>query len=137
MLRFALAIVVLILCIIIYKIGSSRKEMLTSGIGGLWVAEPDFCEDSEIDGMLMHLGDEDDGRGAYLIMYKNNNIVLNHQFNIVAGRPNWGFGPIKCDITIDKPWVGAVENMTMEWDPSSGVMVLYDADTQYFRARRN
>jgi hypothetical protein len=66
-----------------YQCGNHLHNHLT----GLWIADEKFCNDADIDGMLLYIG-ECEGRkhNAYLIMYSDNAVILEKKFSFKVGR---------------------------------------------------
>lgn len=102
---FTFALIVIVIIIILYNVYTNSK-IINDQIEGLWIADEDFCNRTQIDGMMLYIGPiESDWsnlsnnkqshvtlasinpiyseRKAYLIMYSNDSIVANKKFNMV------------------------------------------------------
>lgn len=80
-------IIVLVLIIIVQKYKSTKNY--NDFYEGLWIASDEFCELSQIDGMMIYIGELNyNKRKAYLIMHSNGQIILNKKIIISHSRFN-------------------------------------------------
>jgi hypothetical protein len=85
-----IALILLIIIIVIYN-ARENKKISNDILEGLWNGDENFCNKSQIDGMMVYIGPiisngwdpRCQERKAYLIMYANNSIIANKKFNIV------------------------------------------------------
>ncbi len=86
---FGIAVLFLLIIIIIWCYTRKNNSKIYNDLmEGLWIANDDFCNRSEIDGMLVFIGPSDDGwfssenRRIYIIMNASNKIALNEKFEM-------------------------------------------------------
>lgn len=104
----AIAIIfIIILMMIAIKNRNTQYDMLSQGITGLWMGDPEFCRKSEIDGIMIYIGPRLEDlkvHKAYMIMYANNAIILQKsiQISISAslGTGIFATSEIESDITL-------------------------------------
>jgi hypothetical protein len=81
-----LGIIIILLILLVTLVTTNHCKQtahVDEYLQGLWIADEDFCNDSEIDGMLIYIGPETEGyRRAYLIMYQNNAIIAEKKIHM-------------------------------------------------------
>jgi hypothetical protein len=107
---------------------------------GLWIASDEFCNKSEIEGMLLFIGPRtgflNESRRAYLIMYAENKIVINEKLTMhISGYGNiWPIrGDVCCDVELDNKTLEKFmpAELTMKVNIGSGSMILENDSTVY------
>lgn len=81
-------VIVLLVMVVVWNI---RQTALTfdSTLNGMWIASTEFCNKSDIDGMMLYINSSGSKCSAYLIMYANNVIILSKNIEIAfAWTPN-------------------------------------------------
>lgn len=85
----ALAIVIVLLVIVIVWNIHQTELTYQSTLNGMWIASTEFCNKSDIDGMMLYINSSGSKCSAYLIMYANNVIILSKNIEIsFAWTPN-------------------------------------------------
>jgi len=102
----AVSIVILIMILLFYVY--QRDVFTRACLQGLWVGEEKFCQDSEIDGMMIYIGEGCES--GYLIMYADNTIIMEKKFSITH---KWGLGMFSVGSEIQK-------NVRLEDDDDEG-----------------
>jgi len=149
----------------IYRAWRSRAEFSTNYMAGLWVGDPDFCEQSGSGGILLYIDDPSDrvdetgycvGRAgekktsAIMIMHSAHEVVLDKCFTLerqsdglIDCWPNFGhvrnfwykLSDLDSEIPIDE---FMCDYMRIEMDPCAGTMCWYgEDDTLYLKAHKN
>jgi hypothetical protein len=134
--------IVIVLFIIIYFILSWNTSTYEDYLYGFWVAEDDdFCEEAEIDSMLLFIGEAENGvrtvsRTCYIIIMTN----MSNQGFTLNYVPGWG-GP-----GISKYHIHATpefddedlwgDNVTLEINISEGTLKIYSGDTVYAKLNK-
>lgn len=79
-------IALIILLAIAIKNGSDLSHHTKDLLTGLWVGDPEFCNKSDIDGMMLYIGPDvgDSTHKAYLIMHSNNSVILQKTINMTV-----------------------------------------------------
>ncbi len=127
------AIFIIVVILIVYNWHISSYE---DYLYGFWVAEgDDFCDESEIDSMMVFIGEPARGwftteRSCYIIVM---NDICNQGFNISYSR-GWGGSKycISARVTFDEEQIWE-DNVKITIDTSDGTMVISGQDTVYAR----
>lgn len=83
-LQIALFAVILVLLIMIITNTVLHARYLGCYMQGLWAADEKFCNDSDIDGMFLYIGEGYGCHDAYMIMHSNNAVILEKKISINA-----------------------------------------------------
>lgn len=88
----AIVVILLLLLIVLFiRNTSEHNDAIKCAVHGLWTADSKFCTDSSIDGMMIYIGPDleevthlsgGSTHKAYIIMYANNNVILQKTINI-------------------------------------------------------
>src|SRR5271170_5610364 len=94
-----LSIIIFIVILLLYNSYQNHK-LYNDFIEGLYISNDEFCNKADIDGMLIYIGNGNQHRKAYIIMYKDNAIIMNKKINIKFN--NFIFSPFIKHKIIDK-----------------------------------
>jgi len=129
--------ILVIIILLFYKLATWNSSSYEDYLYGFWTAEDDeFCESSEIDSMLVFIGEDEVGwrhttRTCYIVIMDN---MANQGFTIKY-KPGWsgiGIGKYKVNATVefdDEDLWG--DNVCVEVDIRTGTMKIYDDTTIY------
>ncbi|QYB17455.1 hypothetical protein PV-S19_0091 [Pacmanvirus S19] len=131
---YLIAIIIVVIIFILYNIVTWNVNSYEDYIYGFWVAEDDeFCEDSEIDSMLLFIGKHEDSwcsrqRTCYLIIM-NNICAQGLKIDYKTGWSGIGIGKykIKCGVEFDDEQIWD-ENVEIIVDMLSGTMKIIGYD---------
>jgi hypothetical protein len=138
--NFIIAAVVLVLIIITYCIFTLNVSKYENYIYGFYVADDSFCEDSEVDSMLLFIGEPTYSgftitRNAYLVIMDGDELICNQGFTMEYSKgwagPNINKYKIKPLVEFDSDDVFP-EKPTMCFDMPRGLLRIYQDDTMYF-----
>ena len=124
--KIILAIVVVILVVIIYW----NKSMCSGATRGFWIADPDFCQEAEIDSLIMKISKND----AYILGIKDGEIFINENTGINMSNATSTMG----DNFTAKISFLDIENeqfpkkATIKVYPYVGKLMLYDKDNNLY-----
>lgn len=80
---WAVVLVIIIVFITLYN-SWNRSKIFHNYLQGLWIGDKKFCEESEIGGLILYIGECDSWHthNAYLIMYSDESIILEKKIAI-------------------------------------------------------
>lgn len=146
--HYAAAILVLVVICVIYYIATMNAPQYNAALGGLWVADPTFCERAEISSMLLFIGDELPGgepRNGYIIVIDEDDSVVTNQGFSIDIRGGWA-GPListystaaKIEFDDENLWTGddSIAAVTLQLDVIEGVLRVMCGDELYARLHR-
>lgn len=123
-----IAFVIVLVLILILIINKDRNLM-----NGFWKADNSFCEESELELMIIYFGDSDllNKRGGYIMIKNSEGFLINNpvEFNMSL-LINPFADKIECDLNID--WLGESEYsffpniQKMIYYPKKGKIILKD-----------
>lgn len=133
------AVIIIILIIVLYNLATWNTSSYEDYLYGFWVAEGDeFCEESEIESMLVFIGEPDcsfrsRSRTCYIIIMNN---LCNQGFTLNY-RPGWasiGVGQyrIYADVEFDEDDIWP-EQVCVDVDMRDGSMKVHADGTVYAR----
>jgi hypothetical protein len=150
--RYAAIVVMLIVVVVVWLADSCVRSVKNSLLSGVWVAPAEFCAASEIDGMILYVGDEcgsiSSKRKACLVMHAGDVTLAYKLLEIDFGVFDW-FGGLALpfrdsvvyrvsvtDITDDDSQEITLEDimpsdMCVEYNPVAGSMEWRAGDKVY------
>jgi hypothetical protein len=76
----------IILLVLIFINAKANYELYDDAIGGMWVSDPEWAADADIDGMLLFVGPSEsyfsDTRKCYLIMHADDRVIVSKQIQM-------------------------------------------------------
>lgn len=128
-----------VIFVIIYLITHYNTSTYEDYLYGFWVAEDDaFCDDAEIDSLLLFIGRREDGvRNCYIVVtpdISNQPFTLTHS-NSMAG-PGVSTYKINAEAKFEEDQLWD-DNVTIECNMVDGTMRVYSGDTLYVRATKH
>ena len=114
MTKILISIIIILIIIIIYQIYNNYNNEF---MNGLWIAEPEFCDEAGIDNMMFYINIK--SKLAYVIIEVNGNVIENK----ILFNP--GYRQIEIDLDI------MPENVDYELDINKGKMIWKKNDIIY------
>ncbi len=136
--RIWIALAVVAVIILIYCVLTWNTTSYEDYLHGMWLAEDDdFCEDTEIESMMLFIGQADSGvRNCHLVIM---NDMCNQGFTM-KHKPGWA-GPglpkytINAEINMDDVQIWP-ETVTIDVDILRGVMKIHSDGTLYAKLHK-
>jgi hypothetical protein len=124
------AVLVILLIVFIFE---DRKHLC-----GFWKADNSFCEDADLELMILYFGDDDilNKRGGYIMIKNSEGFLINNpvEFNLPL-ITNPFADKVECDLQID--WLGESDypffpqSQKMIYYPKKGKIILKDKNQIY------
>ncbi len=127
--RYLSILVIVVVIIVIWNVATMNTNAYDEYLYGLWIGDDEFCEDAEIDSVLLFIGESDGGtRNAYIVIQVDGEPVCNQGLVINHSR-GWA-GP-----GIDKYTVTASVDFDEEqlWSEDGRVKITVDMRTGIMR----
>ena len=137
--RVLYAVIVVVILVVIYAVASMNVAPNENYLTGMWVGDDLFCEEAEIDSMLLYIGEPVDGRmrNGYIVIQADGEMVS--QGFMFEHRPGWA-GPSIGGYTVhgiidfeDDPIWSDDGRITITTDMRTGLMRIYHKDQLYAR----
>lgn len=132
------AVIVIVVLVVVYWITHYNTTEYEDYLYGFWVAEADaFCEDAEIDSLLMFIGEKENGiRNCYLVIMPE---IANQSFTLSHGTSMAGPGisnyEVKAAVSFDEEPLWPDE-VNINVDMRDGTIKISSGDTIYVRAQK-
>lgn len=129
-------IVVLVVVLIIYLFARFNTSAYDDYLTGYWVGDPDFCEDADIDSMLVWIGPPTSGwfsqtRDCYIVMTPdrtNQPFTMSHSKGWASPFTNKYCVKAKVELEDDK---FMPEDVEFDLDVHRGLLRIRDSETVY------
>lgn len=122
-------LVIVLIIVIIYLLYIQHKTT-DDFMHGMWKCDPEFCEQSEVDGVLLYIGDREKGLKSYIIMTKDDEVSVNEQLTL---HPCMGYNKMTIDYCEDSVLAEALpEHIQITVDIPKGQMIWHDDEKKYF-----
>jgi hypothetical protein len=150
--KFIIIGCVILILLLVFVNAHANYELYDDMLGGMWVSDPEWAEQADLDGMLLFIGPCDswisDTRKCYLIMHADNRVIINKQIEmkISSGITVMPSKQLSCNVNVKDleepeedidivdeddtiPFEDIMPNdMTLELGISSGKLVLKGID---------
>jgi len=84
--KFIIIGCVILIVLLLFVNARSNYEMYNDMLSGMWVSDPEWAEQADLDGMLLFIGPCEgwfsDTRKCYLIMHADSRVIINKQIEM-------------------------------------------------------
>lgn len=139
--KYVVVLVLVLVIVVIWNIATMNINDYDHYLYGLWVGDDEFCEDAEIDSMLLFIGDPENSmtstsRNAYIVIQADGEVASNQGLVIKYSKgwagPNLGKYTVTADVDFDDEQLWSDDGrVKITVDMRTGVMRVWAGEQLY------